>query len=93
MNATLSVALEWPGRETISAPVVTSQSFTVWSLLAEARRGASGANAMSRTAAVCPRKVRVSRPAAMSQMGMVPSSQPAASQRPSGENATAANPR
>ena len=76
----LSVSSSWP--------VAASQSLTVWSPLAEARRLPSGLNATPVTLPVCPLSVSSSWPVAASQSLTVWSSLAEASRLPSGLNDT-----
>ena len=88
-----------PPRVRSSLPLAKFQSLTAPSRPPEARMLPSGENATEVTAAECPRSVGSSRPVATSQSEIFPppargkvfasSPLPAASTRPSGENATA----
>src|SRR5262245_43266789 len=72
---------------------VASQTFTVLSLLADARWRPSGLNAKLVTASAWPRRVKTSWRSAVSQSFTVASSLAEARRRPSGLKATAVTPR
>src|SRR5205807_401440 len=76
------------GPEQCYRPLATSHSFTVPSLLAEARVLPSGAQATLITSERCPWRVRSSWPLAASQSFSVATSPPEASTAPSGAQAT-----
>jgi hypothetical protein len=82
-----------------SSPLATSHSLSVLSSLAESRRVPSGENATERTPTVCPSKLRISWPLAVSQsliLSLVSSNMtfalPETRHVPSGEKATDSTP-
>ena len=88
LNATSQTTPVCPSRVWISLPVATSQTRTVPSSPAEARRRPSRRIATDRTRAVCPRRVRTDCPAGWSQIVRFASRPAETRYEPSGPKAT-----